>query len=68
MSDDLLEELISDIKTGKSSKIRVVYLAKPKIALDSYLKKVYLKGSDFQKESTMRIPLYIIFWQIVQKR
>ena len=41
MSDDLLEEFISDIKAGRPSKIRVVYLAKPKIALDSYLKKVY---------------------------
>ena len=41
MSDDLLEEFLSDIKNGKTSQIRVVYLAKPKIALDSYLKKVH---------------------------
>jgi hypothetical protein len=41
MSDDLLEEFLSDIKNGKTSQIRIVYLAKPKIALDSYLKKVH---------------------------
>jgi len=41
MSDDLLEEFITDITEKGYSKIRVVYLAKPKIALDSYLKKVY---------------------------
>lgn len=41
MSDELLVELVKDIKAGNSSQIRVVYLAKPKIALDSYLKKVH---------------------------
>jgi hypothetical protein len=40
-SDDLLSEFLSDIQAGRTSKIRVVYLAKPKIALDSYLKKVH---------------------------
>ena len=40
--DKLLEEFLNDIKEGNpSSQIRVVYLAKPKIALDSYLKKVF---------------------------
>ena len=41
MDDNLLSEFLEDIKNGKSSQIRVVYLAKPKIALDSYLQKVH---------------------------
>ena len=41
MSDRLLKEFLKDIQSGQSSQIRVVYLAKPKIALDSYLKKVH---------------------------
>lgn len=41
MSDNLLSEFLSDIQAGRTSKIRVVYLAKPKIALDSYLEKVH---------------------------
>ena len=41
MDERLLEEFLSDIQAGRPSKIRVVYLAKPKIALDSYLKKVH---------------------------
>lgn len=43
VDENLMDEFLDDIKSGRasSSKIRVVYLAKPKIALDSYLKKVY---------------------------
>ena len=41
MSDNLLSEFLSDIQAGRTSQIRVVYLAKPKIALDSYLEKVH---------------------------
>jgi hypothetical protein len=38
MDEQLLKEFLSDIVSGKTSQIRVVYLAKPKIALDTYLK------------------------------
>lgn len=38
MDADLLTEFLEDIKNGRSSQIRVVYLAKPKIALNEYLK------------------------------
>ena len=41
MSDNLLSEFLSDIQAGRTSQIRVVYLAKPKIALDNYLEKVH---------------------------
>lgn len=37
----LMNEFLDDIKNGRDSKIRVVYLSKPKIKLDSYLKKLY---------------------------
>ena len=38
MDDNLLSEFLEDIKKGRSSQIRVVYLAKPKIVLSDYLK------------------------------
>jgi hypothetical protein len=38
MDDNLLGEFLEDIKKGRTSKIRVVYLAKPKIVLSDYLK------------------------------
>lgn len=41
MDEQLLEEFLLDIKEGRSSNIRVVYLAKPKIPLNSYLDKVH---------------------------
>lgn len=43
MDDKLLQEFLIDITEGRgrSSQIRVVYLAKPKIDLSSYLKKMH---------------------------
>ena len=41
MDEELLQEFLLDIKEGRSSNIRVVYLAKPKIPLNSYLGKVH---------------------------
>lgn len=58
VDENLMDEFLEDIKNGNtsSSKIRVVYLAKPKIALDSYLQKVYnlifYKGSKENKVYT----------------
>lgn len=37
----LMQEFLNDIKEGRQTKIRVVYLSKPKISLNSYLKKVH---------------------------
>ena len=41
MDEELLQEFLLNIKEGRSSNIRVVYLAKPKIPLNSYLNKVH---------------------------
>jgi hypothetical protein len=37
----LMQEFLDDIKNGRQTKIRVVYLSKPKISLNSYLNKLY---------------------------
>jgi hypothetical protein len=36
-----MQEFLDDIRNGRQTKIRVVYLSKPKISLNSYLKKVH---------------------------
>lgn len=37
----LMQEFLDDIRNGRQTKIRVVYLSKPKISLNSYLNKLY---------------------------